>query len=109
MVKRQRLLLKETSSIAEDIRQAEMKMSIAGASEQSLKLVKERLLKIQSDREQRLEVLKEMVEELCVREMNLYVQLQGPAVTQPLVLAPTSALGFLGTPLQLAGEPLPVG
>jgi hypothetical protein len=109
IVQRQQRVLRETSTLAEQIRQAEMKMSIAGASVQSIKLVKERLEKIQSDRQQRLEVLKDMVQELCVREMNLYVNVQGPSATQSLVLPKTSAVGFLGIPLLLAGETLPVG
>jgi hypothetical protein len=110
IVKRQHELQHTTSHLADEIRNAEMNLSIAGvASEQSLKLVQERLEKMQSDRQQRLEVLKELVEEVCVREMNLYVTVKEPNPRQSLVLKQTSAVGFLGIPLQMAGEPLPVG
>jgi hypothetical protein len=110
IVKRQHALQHATSHLADEIRNAEMNLSIAGvASEQSLKLVQERLEKMQSDRQQRLEVVKELVEEVCVREMNLYVTVLEPNPRQSLVLKETSAVGFLGIPLRMAGEPLPVG
>jgi hypothetical protein len=54
-------------------------------------------------------VVKELVEEVCVREMNLYVTVLEPNPRQSLVLKETSAVGFLGIPLRMAGEPLPVG
>lgn len=109
MVERQHELQRENAALPDQIRQAEMAMSIAGAPEQSLKMVQERLEKMQSDRQLRLDVLKELVEDLCLREMNLYVNITGPDPKQSLVLKKTSALGFLGIPLQLAGEPLPLG
>lgn len=109
IVARQRELKQTNKKIPDEIRKAEIKMSIAGATEQSLNLVKERLELMTSDRQQRLDVLKEMVEEVCLREMNLHVQLNGPVPQQSLELKETSALGFLGISLQLAGEPLPVG
>lgn len=95
---------------AEEIRRAEMTMSVAGASPQSLLLVRERLASIRLDREQRLDVLREMVQEVCLREMNLYVRLEGPDPRQALELREVpSAQGFLGAPLGLAGEALPLG
>lgn len=109
IVERQHELKETRKNIPDLIQKAEMKMSIAGANEKSLNLVKERLQLMTSDRQQRLEILTEMVEELCLREMNLYVRLNGPDRDQRLVLKETSAVGFLGIPLQLAGEPLPVG
>ena len=109
MVDRQHTLQQENESLPEQIRQAEMAMGVAGASDQSLKMVKERLEKMQMDRSQRLEVLKELLEDLCLREMHLYVSLTGPEPTDSLVLNETSAVGFLGVPLRIAGEVLPVG
>jgi hypothetical protein len=109
LVERQHVLINGNAGLPDQIRKAEMTMIITEASEQNLTLVKERLEKMQTDRQQRLEVLQELVEDLCLREMNLFVNLTGPEPTQSLVLKETSALGFLGIPLQLAGEPLPLG
>lgn len=115
IVKRQHALQNESSQdgggqgLAEEIRLAELKMSIASANHQSLQLVKERLAGIHEDRTQRLEICKEMVEEVCLREMNLFVSLSGPEPSQTLELKGTSAKGFLGHPLERAGESMPVG
>jgi hypothetical protein len=109
IVEHQQAIKMTYKHIPDEIRKAEMKMSIAGATKQSLNLVKERLELMMSDRQQRLEVLQEMVEEVCWRETNLHVRLNGPDPQQILELKETSAPGFLGIPLQLAGEPLPVG
>jgi preprotein translocase subunit YajC len=109
MVDQQQQLQQAHKDLPEEIRCAEMKMSIAGASAQSLQMVKERLAAIQLDRQQRFEVLKEMVEEICLREMNLFVQLTQPASQERLELKEVSTPGFLGIPLQQAGESLPLG
>jgi hypothetical protein len=96
--------------LADQIRLAEMEMSIAVASDQQLGMVRKRLEIIATDRQKRFDILKEMVEEVCLREMNLHVCLQAPDPQRTMVLADTSsAKGFLGMPLQMAGEPLPVG
>jgi hypothetical protein len=109
MVERQHLLQRENETLPDQIRQAEMAMSIAGAPDNSLTMVKQRLENMHSDRQLRLDVLKELLEDLCLREMNLYVNITGPDPRQSLSLKPTTAGGFLGVPLQLAGETLPVG
>ena len=109
VVLNQQNLYHKNRDLPDQLEKAEMKVSIAGAPNKSLKMVKERLESMASDRQQRLDVLQEMVEELCLREMNIHVKLDGPSPQKVLVLRKTSALGFLGTPLQLAGEPLPVG
>lgn len=109
MVERQHVLQNENEGLPDKIREAEMAMSIAGASEQSLQKVREKLEKMQTDRQQRFEVLKELLEDLCLREMNLHVDLVVPEPTKSLVLKETPAVGFLGIPLQLAGESLPIG
>ncbi|KAL3923421.1 MAG: hypothetical protein SGARI_006224 [Bacillariaceae sp.] len=74
-------------------------MSIAGASPAALSKVKERLATIQNDRQQRFDVLKEMVEEVCLREMNLFVDLTAPPPREALGLKGISAPGFLGESL----------
>jgi hypothetical protein len=109
MVERQHVLQRENEDLPDQIRQAEMAMSMAGAPDKSLTMVKQRLVEMHSDRQLRLEVLKELLEDLCLREMNLYVNITGPDPRQSLSLKHTSAVGFLGVPLQLAGEVLPVG
>ncbi|KAL3941677.1 MAG: hypothetical protein SGARI_000519 [Bacillariaceae sp.] len=109
MVDRQHELQQSHSDLPRQIQEAEMKMSIAGANPQSLKLVKERLATIHKDRQLRFEVLQEMVEEVCLREMNLFVDLTEPNPREILELQRISAPGFLGVPLEIAGEPLPLG
>jgi hypothetical protein len=109
MVERQHVLQRENEDLPDLIRQAEMTMSIAGAPDKSLTMVKQRLDEMYSDRQLRLEVLKELLEDLCLREMNLFVSITGPDPRQSLSLKPTSAAGFLGVALQRAGETLPVG
>jgi hypothetical protein len=111
IVERQHELQKESfrAEIADEIRLAELKMSVAGANKASLQLVKERLVGIQEDRSNRLVICKEMIEEVCLREMNLFVTLTGPKADRPLELKETSANGFFGIPLENAFEALPVG
>ena len=109
IAERQHELIKETGTLPEEIRQAEIAVGIAGAKQESLGMVKERLEKMRNDREHRLEVFKSMVEELCLREMHLCVNITGPDPEATLLLKDTSALGFLGLPLHMAGESLPIG
>ena len=94
--------------LAEQIRRAEMEMSIAAAPDKSLEVVRKRLEMIATDRQKRFDVLKELVEEICAREMNLYIQLIAPDSNQTLTLTETSATGFLSIPMEMANEPLPV-
>lgn len=110
IVDQQHPLHETQKHIQEDIRRAEMKMSIASATPQSLKTVKESLEMLGGIKQERFQVLKEMVEEVCLREMNLYVSLKGPEPQQVLELKETpSAPGLFGVPLQIAGEALPIG
>ena len=110
IVDQQHPLHEKQKHIQEDIRRAEMKMSIASATPQSLQTVKESLEMLRGIKQERFQVLKEMVEEVCLREMNLYVSLKGPQPQQVLELKETpSAPGLFGVPLQIAGEALPIG
>jgi hypothetical protein len=111
MAQRQQELTRRTEfeELAENIRRAEMEISIAVASGQSLEKVRQRLEIIATDREKRLQILQEMVEEVCLREMDLHVRVIAPDRQQLLALQPTSALGVFGLPLQMAGESLPIG
>ena len=64
---------------------------------------------LSSDRDNRFEVLKAMLEEVCQREMNLHVSVSAPDRNKILALPVTSALGVFGRALQIAGEPVPIG
>mmetsp|Transcript_25842 Transcript_25842/g.56661 ORF Transcript_25842/g.56661 Transcript_25842/m.56661 type:complete len:691 (-) Transcript_25842:188-2260(-) len=110
IVERQHLLHENQKDLPEEIRRAEMKLSIAGASHQSLKTARDSLKMLEGIRAERFDVLKGMVEEVCLREMNLYVSLTGPLPQEVLVLKETpSAPGLFGIPLEIAGETLPIG
>ena len=110
IVDRQHLLHENQRDLPEEIRRAEMKMSIAGASHKSLKTVQESLEMLEGIKAERFDILKEMVEEVCLREMNMYVSLTGPGPQQVLELKETpSASGLFGIPLGIAGETLPIG
>lgn len=112
IVKRQRDIVEKHDIIEEmeaKIRGAEMETSLAVASNQSLEMVRQRLELIATDRQKRFEVLKQMAEEVCLREMNLHVRLDVPSEDKTLLLQKTSALGLFGFALQQAGEPLPIG
>ena len=95
--------------IAEQIRKAEIQLSLAAATNQSLDVVRVRLETLESDREKRYQVMKEIVEDLCLREMNLRVNVTPPMTEKALALQPTSAVGIFGRALQMAGEALPLG
>jgi hypothetical protein len=109
LVKRQQELAKDFDKLSETIRKAEMEAGIQAASTESLGLVQERLERLSRDRELRFEVLKDMVEEVCAREMNWKVLLKEPVKDCVLELPSTSVVGLVGYALQLAGEPLPLG
>ena len=114
LVERQREIITRNANpsldtIAELIRRAEINVSLASANVQSLETVLNRVRQVSIDREKRFEVLKDIVEDVCLREMNLHVRLSPPEPTKVLELKPTSAVGFFGIPLQLAGEKLPIG
>lgn len=110
IVDRQHLLHENQKDLQEEIRRAEMKMSIASATHQSLKTVRESLEILEGIKAERFGILKEMVEEVCLREMNLYVSLTGPRPQQILELKETpSAPGLFGIPLRMVGEELPIG
>ena len=111
MVRRQQELMQQNDfeSLAERIRRAEMQMSLAVATQQSLEAVRQRLVAYQSDRDKRWQVVQEMVQEVCRREMNLRVKVKEPEKEEILELKPMSHPGIFGMALKVAGEPLPLG
>jgi hypothetical protein len=110
-VSRQHEIVKDydMDAFAERLRQAEMQMSLSVAPAASLQVVRERVQAMTEDREKRFAVLRDVLEEVCLREMSLHVRLHAPDIGKQLLLQPTSALGVFGLPLQMAGEVLPVG
>lgn len=109
MVERQHELGHDQKDIVYDIRQVEEKIRIADASDDSIDMVKDNLEYMTEDRQNRIEFLQDLVEDICLREMNLHILILDPPTDETLILRETSAPGFLGVPLQLAGEALPVG
>jgi hypothetical protein len=112
MVQRQHEIAQQNNNfddIAETIRKAEIQLSLAAATNQSLDVVRVRLETLESDREKRYHVMKEIVEDLCLREMNLRVNITAPTLDKTLSLQPTTALGVFGCALHLVGETLPLG
>ncbi|GAX12192.1 hypothetical protein FisN_1Hh118 [Fistulifera solaris] len=110
MVQRQNELSDDLEELAGQIHQAEMRRSLAGTTSKSLQVVKQRLENLIADRGIRLQVLQGMLEEVCLREMNIYVSVSSaPDDQAPLCLPTTSEVGVFGKALQLDGYPLPVG
>jgi hypothetical protein len=109
MVQHQHELVANFDDLSERIRRAEMEKGISMASEASLEVVRQRLEHIEADRQKRFEVLKEIVEEVCRREMNWHVKLTAPDKDLILALPSTSVLGVFGPSLQMAREILPIG
>lgn len=110
MVQRQCELSDDLEELAGRIHQAEMQRSLAGTTPKSLQVVKRRLENLIADRGIRLQVLQGMLEEVCLREMNIYVSVSAaPDQQAPLSLPVTTESGVFGKALQLDGYPLPIG
>ena len=102
--------------LAEEIRRAEMAVSFSMVpTESALRKVKDRVQMISSDRTKRFDILKESLEDLCLREMNWHLNLIAPPVEQVLELRPTDSAqipamaGLFGIPLLQAKQVLPLG
>jgi hypothetical protein len=115
MVRRQHELTREKDfyESAERLRRAEIQNSLAGATQQSLQVVRQRLEAIESDREQRFRVLTEVLEEVCLRELNMPIQVYALEKHAVLSLNSTSAICVFGAfgmilKLKMAGKPLPL-
>jgi len=94
--------------LSEEIRKAEIEVSIAMASSASLSVVQQRIEHMEKDRLKRFGILKEMVEECCLREMDLAIKLVPPEKECVLELPEIrSAQGIFEPALEIAGEPLP--
>lgn len=65
-------------SLIEDLRLTEIYSSIANATFPSLMMVQQKISRIAEDLTKRFDILKDMVEECCLREMNLKIDIQSP-------------------------------
>lgn len=93
------------NELSQDIRKAEIEVSIAMASSQALSMVRQRIELIEKDRLKRFEILKEMVEECCLREMDIRLNLVVPDKDCILELPEIrSAPGLFHPALEMAGE-----
>jgi len=95
--------------LSEVIRQAEMELSIAMAPYQAIATVRQKLEQVENDRIKKFHVLREILQDVCLREMDLQIDLVCPD-KQSLLRLPEmpSALGIFGVLLQSHGELLPL-
>ena len=91
--------------LAEEMRKAEIEVSIAMASKQALSVVQQRIDQIERDRTSRFEILQEMLEEICLREMDFHLDLQIPRKDTILELpCINSVSGIFDPVLEMSGE-----
>lgn len=111
MVDRQNILCQENDleDLSEKMRHAELQSNLAGATRANLSAIRPRLEALSTDRDTRLQVLRDMMEEVCLRELNMFVSVQASSQSSGPLPATPSAPGVFGRALQLAGIPLPVG
>lgn len=97
-------------SLAESIRRAEMQVSLAVATAQSLEVVMKRLQQMAFDREARFQILQDIVENhICLSELHLTIKLVAPESKCILELTKNDRPGFFGELLLTANEKLPIG
>uniref|UniRef100_A0A7S4J1B4 Uncharacterized protein n=1 Tax=Odontella aurita TaxID=265563 RepID=A0A7S4J1B4_9STRA len=97
------------AELSEEIRIAEIEVSIAIAAQPALEMVRQRLDMLEKDRMKRFEVLKDIAGEVCIREMYMNLVLSPPEKDAVLELPEISTLGVFGLQLEIAGEPLSLG
>ena len=91
--------------LAEEMRKAEIEVSIAMASRQALSVVQQRIDQIVQDRLKRFEILQEIVKEVCLREMDFHLDLKIPSKDFILELPRIETVSGIFEPaLRLAGE-----
>jgi hypothetical protein len=92
-------------NLIEELRLTEIHASIANSS-QSASLAQNKISQIEVDRMKRFEVLKDMVEECCIREMNLKIDIKAPKkdLILQLPLTDGSVSGLFDVALTSAGE-----
>ena len=92
--------------LIEELRLTEIHASIANSSQAALSLAEKKISQIEIDRMKRFEVLKDMVEECCIREMNLKIDINAPKedLILQLPLDDGSVSGLFDVALHAAGE-----
>ena len=110
-VKEQREILKKEDfgKIAEEMRQTEIELGIAVASKSALDMVRKRLDALDSDRQMRLELLQDIMNDLSLREFGISIKLSDIKTSEILRLPETSAMGVFDRKLIMENEPLPIG
>ncbi len=91
--------------LSEDMRKAEIEVSIAMAPKQALSVVQQRIDQIERDRMRRFEILREMLEEICLREMDFHLELKIPKKDTILELPCINSVSGIFDPiLEMTGE-----
>jgi len=94
--------------LAEVMSKAEMEWTIAIASRQALSVVQKRIEQIEQDCSKRFEILQEMLEEVCLREMDFHLELRRPLKDTVLELPVVKTVrGIFDPALEMAGEMMP--
>jgi hypothetical protein len=97
-------------TLAEDIRQAELEVSLAAISTtEALEVIAQRLHLLEQDRDKRFRVLEEVIYDVGRSALNLSMSVSPPDPREVLELRPTSAKGVFGVSLERVGETLPIG
>lgn len=114
MVTRQRELNTGTdasslSQISDNIREAEIELSIAMASKSQLELVRQRLQALTVDKTARYFVLAQIVNDVALRELNENIIVLPMPRDMSSDFPELSALGVFGKQMILSKEVLPIG
>eukprot|EP00804_Cyclotella_cryptica_P025062 CCRYP_016538-RA/>CCRYP_016538-RA protein AED:0.02 eAED:0.02 QI:160/1/1/1/1/1/2/172/862 len=114
MVTRQRGLNAGTDAssllqISENIREAEIELSIAMASKGQLELVRQRLEALTIDKMARYFVLAQIVNDVALRELNENIIVLPTPKDMTSDFPELTALGLFGTQMILSKEVLPIG
>ena len=97
--------------LAEELRKSEIEVTIGMASKLQLEMVRDRIEGIEKDRMKRFEVLQDMLQDVCFREMDFHLKLTAPEKNLALELPELKSArgGVFGPALEIAGEVLSSG
>jgi hypothetical protein len=95
--------------IADEMRQTEIELGIAVASKPALDMVRKRLVSLDSERKMRLELLRDIMNDVSLREFGISIKVSDINKDEILQLPETSACGVFDRKLLMEGEPLPLG
>jgi len=100
---------KALGCIANEMRQTEIELGIAVASKPALDMVRKRLVSLDSERKMRLELLRDVMNDVSLREFGISIKVSDINKDEMLQLPETSASGVFDRKLLMEGEPLPLG